>query len=68
MFYVVESLAEDVVDVYEFRVAHVCHTVVADKHDVEDISEVPGFDSIVQVLRKDIDLLQDFLLGSNTRV
>ncbi len=61
---VLPAFAEDVVDEDELRVARVGHPMVADEDDVEDVCEVACLDLVMQLARKDVNLLQDFLQGS----
>ena len=47
MFDHVETLANDVVDVYPFWVARVRHTVITHEDDVEDIRKIAGLQHVV---------------------
>ncbi len=57
------SFAEDVVYVDEFRVACICHAMVADKYDVYDIGQVPCCERVVDIPCESIDLAENSLIG-----
>ena len=61
----VESLfVQVVVDVDPFWVAGVCHPVVADEDDVDDICEIASLQSVVEILSENVNALQCILLDS----
>lgn len=57
----IEALAEDVVHVYVLWVAGVCHTMVADEHNIKDICEIASHNGFVEVPRESVHLLEDGL-------
>lgn len=61
MFDSLESFAKYVIDIDEFRVAHVSHPMVADEHDVKDVGKIASLNGVMQVPREDVHLFQDFL-------
>lgn len=54
-----------VVDVNPLRVAGVCHAMVTDEDDVDDICEVATLQGIVEIFGEDINSLQCILLCSS---
>ena len=62
MFDGVEGLfVQVVVDVNPLRVAGVRHAMVADKDDIDDIGEVAGLKSLVEIPSEDVNGLQRIL-------
>ena len=57
------SFVQVVVDVYPFRVTGVCHPVVAHEDDIDDLCEVTGLQSRMEIFCKNVDGFQRILFG-----
>lgn len=62
MFKLLETFTNIVIDVNEFWVACICHPVVANEDDVNDVRQIPGFEGIVYIPGKSIHFEEDMLL------
>lgn len=58
---VLVTFTKNVINEDKFGVTCVGHAVIADEDDVNYIGKITCLDLVVQVSRKGIDLLQDFL-------
>lgn len=61
MLYLMETVFENIVDVYPLWVTSVGHSMITDKDDVHNIGEVSCFQRVVNILSKLIYVLQDSL-------
>lgn len=51
-----ETFANIVIDVNELWVACICHSMIADENDVNNIRQIPGFEGIMYIPGKLIHL------------
>lgn len=54
-------VTKDVVDIYEFGMTRVSHTMVADEDDINYVRQVTGFKCGIEVSCKSVDLTKNFL-------
>jgi hypothetical protein len=57
-------IPQDVVYIYELRVTGVCHPMIADKDDVDDVEQISHLEGGMKILGELVNFGKGFLLAS----
>lgn len=56
-----KSFPKNIINVDPLRVAGIRHAMVADEHDIHDVSQVTSFQGVVKVFGEFVNISKDFV-------